>query len=247
MPPARPVNRLDPNRLRKGSFERLFSKDLFRTTVSDMNEEPGRARIEEQGGDPFADLHQISDARELRALAHPVRLHLYELLALHRSLTATQASRIVGGSPTSVAYHLRTLAKYGYVEEAEGGTGRERPWRVKTIGYSFSDNDPNPETKAAANALSRQLFRRWLERREAFVRNREQWPPEVRKATGEISFVLFGTPEELAELRSAWGRLTEKYMGRIKDPELRPEHSQPFELQLFAHPIDVTPYEITED
>jgi DNA-binding transcriptional ArsR family regulator len=212
-----------------------------------MTEDPDRARADGQSVEPYADVHRISDARELRALAHPVRLELYELLALHHSLTATQAARIVGGSPTSVAYHLRTLAKYGYVEEAEGGSGRERPWRIKTIGYSFTSDDPNPETKAAAKALSRQLFQRWLERREAFNRDAEQWPQEVRDATGDTNFVLIGTPEELAELRRAWDRLTEKFKSRIEDPESRPEDSRFFELQLFTHPIDTAPYEITED
>ena len=212
-----------------------------------MSEEPDRPQADEQSGDPYADVHRISDARELRALAHPVRMELYELLALHRSLTATQASRIVGGSPTSVAYHLRTLAKYGYVEEAEGGTGRERPWRIKTIGYSFSQDDPNPETRAAAKALSRQLFQRWLERRETFIRDYEQWPQQVRDATGDTSFVLFGTPEELEELRRAWGRLTERFKSRLEDPAQRPAGSQLFELQLFTHPIDTAPYEIAED
>lgn len=212
-----------------------------------MTEEPDPPGGEEPDEDPYADVHRISDARELRALAHPVRMELYELLALRHSLTATQASKIVGGSPTSVAYHLRTLARYGYVEEAEGGTGRERPWRIKTVGYSFSDNDPNPETRAAAKALSRQLFNRWLERREAFIRDREQWPQEVREATGETNFVLIGTSEELAELQRAWGRLTERFKDRIENRELRPADSHLFELQLFTHAIDTTPYEMTED
>lgn len=212
-----------------------------------MTEEPDRPPADEQDEDPYADIHRISDARELRALAHPVRMELYELLALHQSLTATQASKIVGGSPTSVAYHLRTLARYGYVEEAEGGTGRERPWRIKTVGYSFSRNDPNPETRAAAKALTRQLFNRWLERRETFIRDYGQWPREVREATGETNFVLIGTTEEMKELHRAWGRLTEKFKDRIEDPQLRPANSHLFELQLFTHAIDTTPYEITED
>jgi DNA-binding transcriptional ArsR family regulator len=212
-----------------------------------MTDDPDQSQDEEQGADPYAAMHQISDARELRALAHPVRMELYELLALRQSMTATQASKIIGGSPTSVAYHLRTLAKYGYVEEAEGGTGRERPWRIRTLGYTFSQDHTNPETRAAARALTRQLFNRWLERRENFLRDYERWPREVREANGETNFVLIGTPDELAELRRAWGWLTEKFLDRIEHPELRPEGSQLFELQLFTHPIDTTPYDIEED
>jgi DNA-binding transcriptional ArsR family regulator len=218
-----------------------------RPEPADQDMDEGKEKSRDKDGDPYAEVHRVSDARELRALAHPVRIQLYEVLSLHQSLTATQASRLVGGSPTSVAYHLRTLAKYGYVEEAEGGTGRERPWRIKTLGYSFSSDDPNPETRAAAQALERQLFRRWLERREEYERTREQWPAKVREATGNANFVLVGTTEELVELQRAWGRLTEKYLERIENPATRPEGAHFFELQLFTHAVDTTPYEITED
>jgi DNA-binding transcriptional ArsR family regulator len=192
-------------------------------------------------------VRKLSDARELRALAHPVRMRLYEVLALHRSLTATQASKLVGGSPSSVAYHLRTLAKYGYVEETNDGTGRERPWRMAEIGFSFTEESTDPEAKAAAQALSRQLFKRWLERREEYRRNREQWPEELREAVGDWNTVMFGTVEEFRELQEAFYRLTEKYFDRIKNPELRPEGSQIFELQLFTHPIDPSSFALTDE
>ena len=193
-------------------------------------------------------MREISDARELRALAHPVRMQLYELLALHESLTATQASKLVGGSPSSVAYHLRTLAKYGYVEETNDGTGRERPWRLAELGFSFSEEkSTDPEAKAAARALSRQLFKRWLDRREEYQRNREQWPEEVRAAVGDWNSVLFGTVEEFRELQEGFFKLTEKYHDRITNPELRPEGSRIFELQLYTHPIDISPHALDED
>jgi DNA-binding transcriptional ArsR family regulator len=195
---------------------------------------------------PYPDMRKLSDARELRALAHPVRMALFEVLALHESLTATQASKIVGGSPTSVAYHLRTLAKYGYVQESEGGAGRERPWRLTDIGFSFSEEGADPETSAAAGALRRELFKRWLERHEEYKRHRERWSPEVREATGDWNMVLFGTAEEFRELQEDFGRLCEKYLDRVKNPELRPEGWHVFELQLFTHPIDQSAYELRD-
>lgn len=195
-----------------------------------MNEEPRR----------------LSDARELRALAHPVRIALYEVLTLHESLTATQASKLVGGSPTSVAYHLRTLAKYGYVEETNEGTGRERPWKRSHVGFSFNDNTADPETKAAAHALSRQLFKRWMERRERYQANRERWPEEVRRAAGDYNFMLFGTVEEFSELQADIAKLFDKYRDRFTDPARRPEGWQPFELQLYTQPVD-TPDHAIED
>jgi len=193
-------------------------------------------------------MREISDARELRALAHPVRMQLYEVLALHERLTATQASKLVGGSPSSVAYHLRTLAKYGYVEEANDGTGRERPWRMAEVGFSYSEEkSSDPEAKAAARALSRQLFKRWLDRRENYQRNRDQWPEEVREAVADWNTILFGTVEEYRELQEAFFKLAVKYHDRIKNPELRPEGWRIFELQLHTHPIDTAPHVLADE
>ncbi|HEX4791091.1 MAG TPA: helix-turn-helix domain-containing protein [Actinospica sp.] len=189
---------------------------------------------------PYASVRKLTDARELRALAHPVRIALYEALGLNESLTATQASKLVGGSPTSVAYHLRTLAKYGYVEEVEGGGGRERPWRLSSLGLRFDEDEGDAEASAAADALSRQFFKRWLARHEEYRQNREHWPQEVRDASGSTNSIIFGTAEEVLELQEAFGRLTEKYWDRIKNPQLRPEGSRIFEMQLFTHPIDTT-------
>jgi DNA-binding transcriptional ArsR family regulator len=206
----------------------------------DEDEEATQPSKPEPGSLVPENVRELSDARELRALAHPVRVQLYEVLALHASLTATQASKLVGGSPSSVAYHLRTLAKYGYVEETNDGTGRERPWRLVHIGFSFSEETGDPETRAAAQALSRQLFKRWLERREQYRRNRESWPTQVREAVADWNSVLVGTVEEFRELQEGFFRLAEKFHDRIKNPELRPDGSQIFELQLFTHPIDAS-------
>jgi DNA-binding transcriptional ArsR family regulator len=195
-----------------------------------------------EDAEPYAAMRKLTDARELRALAHPVRMALFEALGINQSLTATQASRIVGGSPTSVAYHLRTLAKYGYVEESEGGAGRERPWQLSSLGFSFTEDEEDADAAAAAGALSRQLFKRWLARHEEYRQNRSRWSKEVRDATGDWNSVLFGTTEEFRELQNAFGRLCEKYFDRIKNPELRPEGWQLFELNLFTHPIDTATY-----
>ena len=54
----------------------------------------------------------------MRALAHPVRVALLELLGRDGPMTATQAGEALGESPANASFHLRTLAKYGFVEEA---------------------------------------------------------------------------------------------------------------------------------
>src|SRR5436305_8556002 len=70
---------------------------------------------------------RLTDPRALRAMAHPIRLSLIGVLRREGPLTATQAGELIGESSASCSFHLRQLAKYGLVEEAGGGRGRERP------------------------------------------------------------------------------------------------------------------------
>ena len=102
----------------------------------------------------FEGARELTDPRTMRALAHPVRLALLEALIHHGQLTATEAAEHVGESPSNCSFHLRQLAKYGFVEEAEGGAGRRRPWRAVTIGTRFTDVHEDTETALAAGALA---------------------------------------------------------------------------------------------
>ena len=95
------------------------------------------------------DTRKITDARAMRALAHPVRLALLEALAHAGTLTATQASELLGESPANCAFHLRTLAKYGYVVEAGGGRGRERPWRRAHTALHITSEQDDPTAPGA--------------------------------------------------------------------------------------------------
>ena len=76
----------------------------------------------------------------MRALAHPTRLALLDHLHAVDQATATECAAVVGDSPSSCSYHLRALAKWGFVEEAEGGAGRERPWRATAARIEFASD-----------------------------------------------------------------------------------------------------------
>src|SRR5687767_497769 len=72
--------------------------------------------------------HSPSDPERMRALAHPLRLALLQYLDDVGEATATQCARHTGESVANCSFHLRLLARYGFVEPAEQ-RGRERPWR----------------------------------------------------------------------------------------------------------------------
>ena len=79
---------------------------------------------------PESSPRHLTDPRMLKAVAHPVRLALLEALTLRGPLTATEAGEMIDETPTTCSFHLRQLARFGLVEEAGGGVGRARPWRV---------------------------------------------------------------------------------------------------------------------
>ncbi len=179
----------------------------------------------------------VADAPALTALAHPTRLALIEAIGLSGALTATQASSVVGESPTACAYHLRTLARLGFIEEAGGGRGRERPWRLAQSGMSVEDS-ADPAVARAAQALSKVLTERFIGRIRAFEVTSRRLPAEVREATGTLQSVIFATPAELAELRADIFALMSRYLDRM-DPARRPPGSRPFEMVTFIHVLDL--------
>lgn len=181
---------------------------------------------------------KVADPRALRALAHPTRIALLEALALHGSLTATAAAAIVGGSATSVAYHLRTLAAHDYIVEAQGGAGRERPWKLGEVGMSIDSEDPDPASAHAARALGEVMVERWLARMKRVRNQRQQYPPQVRAACDDSQFVFFGTPAEMEQVSSELMNVLLRYRDRVSDPSLRPEGSMAFEVLQFAYPFD---------
>src|SRR6201989_2093903 len=105
---------------------------------------------------------ELTDPKAMRALAHPVRLALLEALTDAGTLTATEAGERVGESPANASFHLRQLAKYGFVEEAEGGIGRRRQWKLRNLGLRWSDVSDDREQTAAAQGLSRVVTDRYL-------------------------------------------------------------------------------------
>jgi DNA-binding transcriptional ArsR family regulator len=183
-------------------------------------------------------LREITDVRTLRALAHPVRIALIEELTMNGPMTATEAAEGIGESPTTCSFHLRQLAKYGFVEEAGGGKGRSRPWRMTSVGMSFTSNPEDPETQVATNAVT-QIFReRRFARYQSWLETRHVFPAAWREAAADNQFLFYFTADELEELGEELDRLLlPRFMERISDPARRPAGSVPVELTLLAYPI----------
>jgi len=184
------------------------------------------------------EFRRITDARTMRALAHPVRIALLEELVFGGALTATQLGERIGESPTTCSFHLRQLAKYGFVEEAGGGKGRARPWRLTSIGISYSDTYDDPATEIAAGALSRVVRERQLGRYWTWAETRGTYPREWREAANDTEYLFYLTADELMQLnREMLDMLLPRFRERLSDPSLRPAGSVPVEMLVFTFPI----------
>ena len=183
------------------------------------------------------EVREVDDARALRAMAHPVRLALLEALA-DGELTASEAAQRVGESPASCSFHLRQLAKYGFVEEAGRGPGRRRPWRRAYTSMRFGLVHDDRETAAAAETLSSVLLTRSLERLQRAVAGRHLEPPEWLEVTGQSQFLLYVTADELRALDDEVTAVLRRFAGRVADPSSRPHAARAIEVLLFAHPAD---------
>jgi predicted transcriptional regulator len=179
---------------------------------------------------------RLTDAKAMRAVAHPVRMALLELLSYRETLTATQASEALGESPANCAFHLRTLAKYGFVREAGGGKGRERPWTLTSRSVTITTRQPDPQAALAADELGRLWFERWVDRARRSYGPAER-VPGWEEASGWSNRHVFLTPDETTRLRGDISRLLLSYEDRLADPALRPDGALPVEWTVFAVPV----------
>jgi predicted ArsR family transcriptional regulator len=170
--------------------------------------------------------HQVhlTDPRALRAYAHPTRMALVGLLRLEGPFTATRAAELTGESVASCSYHLRILAKYGLVEEADpGGAGREKPWRATAAYTDWPNYSADPAVASAADALNAAVAEHQFHRMMRALETRHTLPAEWQQAERHSDAILYLTPEELTELGTRWDAMITQFTERTYDPGLRPE------------------------
>jgi predicted transcriptional regulator len=184
---------------------------------------------------------QLTDPRALRAYAHPVRLALIGLLRSEGPLTATRAGELLGESSGTCSFHLRQLAKYGLVEEAGGGTGREKPWRATAQLTDVPTGTADPDLAAAGGQLRSVLARQHFARLTRWLNAMPAEPPRWQEAAHFGDRYLYVTADELTALNTDIQALVDSYLDRLTRPELRPPGARRVTYLQFAFPDDVRP------
>jgi predicted ArsR family transcriptional regulator len=184
---------------------------------------------------------QLTEPRALRALAHPIRLELISQLRRGGPLTATQAGERLGESAASCSFHLRQLAKYGLVEEAGGGRGRERPWRATAISTEWAARGSDDEADAAGALLSRVVVERYFQSAAEWLERRMDEDPEWVDAAGMSDALVYMTAEELRRLDQGIRALLEPYLKRLEDREQPAPGARPVNVIGLAFPLPEEP------
>lgn len=173
----------------------------------------------------------ITDPQRLKALAHPMRWKLIRLIGSEETATATRCSEVLGESVASCSYHLNMLAKYGFIEEAPGGQGREKPWKLTERRQTLDTEGLDDETKLAVEAASDAFLETEFEEIRTQLRRVDLEPKEWQDAVGSRGSGFWVTAAEAAELTETFNELANRFQDRWDNPELRPEGAR--QLRVF--------------
>jgi hypothetical protein len=182
-------------------------------------------------------LVELTDPKMMRALAHQARIAIWMHLGLNGPATATECAEIAGLSPSACSYHLRTLARYGFVEEdpASAADGRERPWRARLLAFNLGEGPGVPAaTRVASRLLVENMRAAAEEVRAQYLARQSEYPADWQAASGELFSVAHVTPEELDRMRAQVLEVMAPYI-RL-DPASRPAGARPVRITLDLFP-----------
>ncbi len=162
------------------------------------------------------------DARNLRGIAHPVRVRLLTLLRVHGPATATSLARRLDLNTGATSYHLRQLAEHGFITDApDRGNRRERWWQAAHGGTTFSREtlltDDSELGPAYLHSVAQLYADRLLRASEALLSLPDEWraaqdfsdyllrltPVQAKKLSAELHAVLSRYSDAGARRRSA--------------------------------------------
>lgn len=176
---------------------------------------------------------EITDVEALKLLAHPMRQRIERQLR-HGPATSTTLARALGESSGLTSYHLRQMARHGFIEEVpELSRGRERWWRHVPADRRLPPySRQSPEMRAVAEEISRLDLAEELEQLTRFQLQRGEmgeWADALAWSRSAITL----TAEELGEFLEAYVELIYRYK---RPPEETPEGARVVLARLLAFP-----------
>jgi len=160
------------------------------------------------------------DPRNLKALAHPLRVRLLGALREYGPATPSMLAERLGESSGSTSYHLRQLAAFGFVEEDPGRPSRkERWWRAVHRVTRFDERrlGEGGETALLGAEFLRAVASAHASRLSDWIDGLPDSSGEWRYAGAVSDWSLSLTPDELRALAAELEAVIARY--RRHDPE----------------------------
>lgn len=162
----------------------------------------------------------VTDAKALRAIAHPLRVRLYEILTAEGPATVSRLADELGAMVGTLSYHLRQLEAHGYIEEAPelARDRRERWWRAIPGGIRWSEValGDTPGGREAADAARRVLLSRQIERLRRWNEHAGAWSEAWRDAAVGTDMLLTLTPAELRQFGEEIDAVVHRWVERSR-------------------------------
>jgi DNA-binding transcriptional ArsR family regulator len=161
---------------------------------------------------------RVLDVGALRALGHPLRVRIYDILSRHGAQTSSTLAGLTGESSGAMSYHLRMLARHDLIREVPGRTGRERWWERPRHSISFGEADQrsSPAMRAAQQVAASELLRRQHEDLIDYLTRRiddepEEWRRASTSRTSHMRLTAEQTQELMERLFAVMDETSEKY------------------------------------
>jgi DNA-binding transcriptional ArsR family regulator len=156
----------------------------------------------------------------LKAMAHPVRLRLIGLLRHDGPSTASALAARLGLNSGATSYHLRQLAKHGYVVDDESrGNGRERWWRAAHQTTRVTEGVEIQDDRDAIDAFAQAIAIVHTEQLQHAVEERPLLPLEWREPSSLSDWSKHLTPARALELSRAIDDLVTQFAEDEEDAE----------------------------
>jgi len=181
---------------------------------------------------------RTSDPERIRALAHPLRLSLLDYLDDVGEATATQCAQHTGETVANCSFHLRLLARYGFIEPAER-RGRERPWRYVERRQLFTPDESVPGSVHAVVEFAEIAVRQEADRFVDFLRVRADRAQELAGQRAVVAMLresYWATPDEADRINEGVTALIEPLLARSSDPSSRPAGARLMRWFSTSHP-----------
>jgi len=182
---------------------------------------------------------RMLDAGALRALAHPLRVQMYDILSQYGPQTASSLAQLTGESSGSTSYHLRALAKHDLIREVAGrGSGRERWWERPKGSISFTNPEvmKTPSGRAATQVIMSEFLNRRHQQLMRYVGESIRSPEDLDDAAAMISTSTLRVTEAQAhEVTDRLLALLNEISDQYRDQE--GEGLQPFSVRIDLFPL----------